>query len=197
MPLLKLWKSLCGRSNESVRSDNSEGSQESPTKPAKAAKPTSRGLLGMGKGPHAGLCKKLKGIAATSVLEINVGDGTRAAAVIEVLRKHSDEVRYAAIDQFEMSDGPVSLKEFHQSLRASEIKAQIFPNPLAPGLIRLASTIGSVDLVLIAVDVDQWQDPAVLPLIHRVSHAKTVVLYLDGEDWVRFESKGESIRRAA
>ena len=54
-----------------------------------------------GGGPHSGLCKQLKAVSVHSVLEVGVGDGSQAIAVMETLSRQSDSIRYYAIDEFE------------------------------------------------------------------------------------------------
>ncbi len=194
MSLLKLWNTIRGRSNKG----------DAPATPAAEAatanKPKSGGGFSLfGGGPHAGLCKQLKTISAASVLEVSVGDGSRAIAVLETLSKHQEQVRYLAIDQFEMAGGEVTLKQFHQTLRAKNIRPQLFPEPIDRGLLRVARTVGCVDLVLIAAPLEDWQGPQISQLLTRVSHAQTTLLYLEGETWKRFEpvATTTNLRRAA
>lgn len=186
MPLLKLWNSLLGRRDlPGPRADQAKPK----TDVAARTKPASRGILGIGyRGPHGSLCKLLRRVPAQTVLEIGVGDGSRAIAALQTLSVNNPGIRYAAIDQFELADGPLTLKGFHQALRTAELRrAQIFPETIQRGLLRVATTIGPVDLVLIAVAPDRWQTPAVRALIARVSHANTVVFFEQDDAWNRYE----------
>lgn len=209
MPLLKLWNSLVGRSKPAE--DQSAGSAEltvnaAPTAKSASRKSTNNGgrstkglrlsLFGGG-GPHGTLCKLVKPLQAKAVLEVSVGDGSRAIAVLEALGT-AHKVRYVAIDQFEMAGGDVTLKAFHKTLRREGIRPQVYPEPINRGLVRVANTIGPVDLVIIAAEQTQWQTPETMSLLARVSHSETVVLFQDEESWERFEPPVQSeIRRAA
>ncbi len=196
MPLLKLWNSIRGRSTKGQSTDQGPGSEpQATTKTQKSNRGTARGIFGGG--PHAALCKLVKSVDANSVLEISVDDGSRALAVLETLVKTNKNVRYMAIDQFEMADGPVTLKQFHQTLRSREFRPQLFPETMERGLIRVAHTIGTVDLVLIAAPPKSWQTPEIQPLLSRVTHQESLVLYQDEEGtWTKFSSH-VSQRRAA
>ncbi len=188
MPLLKLWNSLRGRSATSEE----KSTESNPTPPS----PKKRSLLGLGRGPHAALCKQVRNLDVDSVLEISVGDGTRAIALMKALASKNDQVRYVAIDEFESGEGTTSLKTFHHSLRCQNIPAQLFPGQIASGLHRVATTIGAVDLVLIAAESERWNDPVVLSMLRRVVHSESTVLYLDGEQWLAHRHEA-SVRRAA
>lgn len=186
MPLLKLWNSIRGRSNPANGEETAATqAQSAPPSAAKSEPSASRGF-GLFRGPHAGLCKSLKTVAATSLLEIGVGDGTRAVAMLETLSKQGQDVRYLALDQFEMAGGDVTLKQFHQSLRAHDIRPQVYPQDIENGLLRIAHTIGTVDLIVIGTNLAEWQTPAVTARLSRVAHKGTVILYLDGEAWRKY-----------
>jgi hypothetical protein len=201
MPLLKLWNSIRGRSTQSQSADDRPAAAtQAATIDAHVAPKTKRrpGLGIFGGGPHAALCKLVKPIAATSLLEISIGDGSRAIAVLETLAKTQENIRYAAIDQFEMAGGELTLKQFHQTMRAENIRPQVFPEAIERGLIRVARTIGAVDLVVIGAPLDEWHKPSILPLLGRVSHANTVIFYLDAETWSRHDVVAASgLSRAA
>ena len=102
----------------------------------------------MTRGSHASICRLVKRSGATSVLEIGVGDGKRALAVTKALADANQEttVRYAAIDMFEMADGPITLRDFNQLLRTQGVQATLVPMEITPGIARVSSTIGVVDL---------------------------------------------------
>ena len=110
---------------------------------------------------------------------------------------HKAGFRYAAIDEFESSGGPVSLLEFHRSLRSNDVRAQLFPGTIERGLYRVANTIGTIDLVLIATPPDTWQTPVVLPQLSRIMHAQSQVFYHNGETWDRYRPTTHEVRRAA
>ncbi len=190
MPLLKLWNSLRGQSTNTPESKSEESpnpkTQLSST-PAKnhaqAVKRSGKSTFGMfGGGPHSGLCKQLK----RSVLEIGVGDGSQAIAVMETLSRQSESIRYYAVDEFEMAGG-VNLKQFHQTLRNHNIHPQLFPGPVDRGLMKIAHTIGSVDLILMANTSVIDNNPAVAGMLSRISHEGTSVLVARNETWISME----------
>lgn len=198
MPLRKLWNSIRGRSTPTGNGcDDPAGSaNRAKPEPPKSKEKPKRGLFGGG--PHAGLRKLLKTVEADTVLEISVGDGSRAIAILETLAKQNQKPRYIAIDQFEMADGEVTLKEFHQTLRAHEIRPQVFPQDIENGLTRVAHTVGATDLIIIGADPSVWQTPIIGAKLARISHNGTVILYLSAEGWKKHTlAEPAEIRRAA
>ena len=215
MALRKLWNTICG--HKSLGQNSTDGtipaSAADPSGAAKTAHPsstptrhkkTSRGILGLGRGPHDSLCRLIRKTNAKSILEISVGDGSRAVAVVSALAKANpgSPIRYSAIDQFELSGGSISLMQFHRDLRQHGIRPQIFPGDVKSGLIRVAHTIGAVDLVLISSDGTQIGDFEVPPphLLSRVSHPESLILRRSEDTWTRFDNiqtTQQVIRRAA
>lgn len=193
-----------------------------PVIAAKPIKPTKQRLNLFGGGnPHAPLCKLIRTMTARTVIEIGVQDGSRAIAVMETLMQNlppapvlaplaeavgdaevasptAPAIRYIAVDQFEMAGSETTLKQFHKTLRESEVRATVYPEPIDRALMRVAHTIGAVDLVLIAIATEQWQTPANETLLKRICHASTVVLYDEGSDWQRWQAgSAASTKRAA
>ncbi|MBD54076.1 MAG: hypothetical protein CMM05_03225 [Rhodopirellula sp.] len=205
MPLLKLWNSLRGQSTttpepkaEESQNPTTQVSQTSAKSPSKAVKRPTKTTFGMfGGGPHSGLCKLLKPLSVHSVLEVGVGDGSQAIAVMETLSRQSDSIRYYAVDEFEMAGG-VNLKQFHQRLRNHNLHPQLFPGPVDRGLTKIAHTIGSVDLILVANASAIDNNPAVTGMLARISHEGTGVLVSRNDTWSLMEvSIGNDSRRAA
>ena len=208
MSLVKLWKSLRRRSKEHSTAEKSAAAEPSmpmpPSdvpikKPVKKSvrKATSKRRM-FGAGPHASLCRQLKGLEVGSVLEISVGDGTRALAVLETLQKQSSQpVRYAAIDEFELGGSELKLRDFYRLLREHDIRPQLFPETVDNGLRRVANNLGAMDLVLIASGGDQWKNPVTLHLLSRITHPQTLILHHEGDAWARFQPESISIGRAA
>ena len=220
MPLVKLLKSIfCGTSSENSPStspsrdtparagDQTKQKLAQPTTPQPLAAPSEvsaaskpaaskRSVFDLvSGGPHGPLCRMIKKTGAGSVLEVGVGDGTRAEAVLSTLLKSRPDpaIRYIAIDQFELSDGPVTLKQFHQQIRAIGVKPSLIPLPIEQGLTRVAHTFGSVDLVLLAAgEID-----AIDHVLARVTHPESLVLRFDGQTWQPLERKNQDLRRAA
>lgn len=193
MPLLKLWNSIRGRSTQE------EAMESRPAVPAKATEPARRptGRVLFGGGPNASLCKLVRSIPASSVLEIAVEDGSRALDVLKTLAKTQQDVRYFAIDQFELTPGGVPLKRFHRTLRAEGVRPQLYPGSIDRGLVRIAHTVGTVDLIIVAAPLELWQAPTTVKLIERVSHPETALIYQENDTWRRAEKSAASHRRAA
>jgi formylglycine-generating enzyme required for sulfatase activity len=212
MPLVKLLKSIFCRSepenstSTSPTADTTKRKLAQPTTPqplvprseaAQASKPAAKRSVFdlVSGGPHGPLCRMIKKTNAASVLEVGVGDGTRAAAVLSTLLKARGEaaIRYIAIDQFELADGPITLKQFNQQIRAVGVKPSLIPLPIEQGLARVAHTFGAVDLVLLADPetggIDHW--------LARVSGPQSLVLQFDGQTWHPVERPHQDARRAA
>lgn len=135
------------------------------------------------------------------VLEIGVGDGSRAIEVMTHLQSVNDVVRYAAIDQFEAGGGATKLMEFHRTLRSAEIRPQVFPETIAAGLSQVGRTIGGIDLILVSKsysgDLESFETQ-----LSRIAHPRTVVLVGDDASWTphrlsRTDLNEDLIRNAA
>jgi hypothetical protein len=202
MPLVKLWNCLFGKSQptESTRPDpaGDKTSQRSeaaanPSVPSDLAfnpneAPTRRRIFDfVSGGPHASLCRMIKKSNPDAVLEVGVGDGSRATAVLSTLAKSrpAAEIRYIAIDLFEMGDQPLTLKGFHQQIRSIDVRPHLLPMPFPQGLTRVAHTFGTVDLVLLADPSLKGSDP----LVARVTHPESVILQWDGQNWQQIQGK--------
>ena len=168
---------------------NFRGARGKARQHATAARARGTGFNLFGSNPHAALCKQVGAIRAKTVLEVAVGDGSRAIAVMGTLAKSGDPIRYFGIDQFELAGGAVSLKDFHRTLRAAGIRAQIFPEPVDRGLARFLHTIGMVDLVLLSEPAEILDDVRVRQLLTRISRPETTILYLQDETWVRLAAR--------
>ncbi len=151
------------------------------------------------RGEHAELCRLAIETRATSILEIGVGDGARAEALMQSLQSISSDkaYRYAAIDQFEMVGGPVTLKDFHHRMRGIEIRPQVFPEPIPQGLAKFSRTVGFADLVISSIPEDQWSSLEVQSLIARVTKKSSVVLRQAGGRWQKTirEDAGQVVTR--
>lgn len=205
MPLLKLWNALLGRAAGEAAEVEPPVS-EPPASPAAAvaarpsvtAKPAaSKGFSLFGGNPHAGLCKLVAASGAQTVLEVGVGDGSRAIAVVQTLAKQGITPRYCGIDEFELSGASLGLKDFHRNLRAAGIRAQIFPESVDRGLVKFLHTIGRADLVLLSRPGEWVEEPRIGHLLRRVSHPGSTILVFRNDAWSRLELPGEAMQRAA
>ena len=198
MALLKLWNALRGRTTDEPAPPAGSSQSEQPgpaaapvAKPAeRKAKPGGLSLFGGG-ASHPALLKHLRSVTAQSVLEIAVGDGSRALEVLDLLAKNAassnegepTSIRFVAMDQFEMGGGSHTLKEFHQLMRNSGVRPQVFPEPIDRGLMRVAHTIGSIDLIIISSDAGSWQTPETKSLLSRISHEDSLILFETENGW--------------
>jgi len=197
MPLLKLWNSIRGRSTSEQSVSEAVDDVVVPESPRQRKPAIRRSGLGIfGGGPHAALSKLVRSVPASSVLEISVDDGSRAVAVVQALARTQSDISYFAIDPFETAPGGISVKQFHQTLRAENIRPKLFPGSIERGLVQVAYTVGAVDLVLISAEPQDWQTPTVARLLARVSHPGTVVLSRQGDIWSRASTTAD-LRRAA
>ena len=203
MSFKNLWNSLCGKSTPSTpkggdaRKNGSRRRRSEQSDTRKLAKPT-KPKLGLkdlvGGGAQASICRLVKRSGATSVLEIGIGDGSRALAVAKSLVKANpdENVRYAAIDMFEMGDGPVTLKDFNQQLRAQNVKPSLVPLPLEAGLARVSSTLGIIDLVLIAEPAEEVDLQRLEASLKRLTTPSSAVFRLVDQKWTKIDLHGVS-----
>ena len=205
MPLLKLWNAIWGSVGEQPAGEQASADptnpQEVPSTTAspsrrQASKRKSKGFGLFASHPHSGLCKLAAATEARSVLEIGVGDGSRAIAVVEALAKGGSAIRYFGIDQFELA-GPVSLKDFHRSLRAAGIQPQLFPETVSRGLIRFLHTVGRAELVLLSDGPKILEDPLSGTLLSRISGPSTTILCRQDDVWSTLPTHADGQRRAA
>ena len=202
MPLLKLWNSLRGQSTNPappLRGEQQASEQQAAIQSReRAVKSSNKPSFGMFRSdPHNGLRKRLKAISASSVLEIGVGDGSRSIATMEILSRQSNSIRYFGIDEFEMAAG-INLKKFHQTLRNHGIHPKLFPGSVHQALLKIAHTIGAIDLILVTDASVIDENPAIPGLLARISHQETVVLVLRNETWISLRvSNTQSSRKVA
>lgn len=68
------------------------------------------------------------------------------------------EVHYVGVDMFEArseSDGPgLTLKAAHQLLRSDNVRVQLVPGNPPDVLVRMANSLGKVDLLIVPADLD-------------------------------------------
>ena len=144
------------------------------------------------RGPHDSIVKTIEDTlraagfvesnAAATLLEIGVGDATRAVAIANHFRAAGTPIRYVAIDQFEMGGGSMRLMDFHRTLRKADVRPHVYPETVSAGLTQIARTIGGVDVIL----VDQAAEinlTAVTSELARVSHDQTRMWIGSGGGW--------------
>jgi len=96
------------------------------------------------------------------IVELGVGDGTRAMRMIEMAQRYQAAVvHYAGIDLFEAREDPatgLSLKQAYKRLRHTGAKVQLIPGDPYSGLARTANALVGTQLLVVSAD----QDPASL-----------------------------------
>ncbi|KAA5545544.1 hypothetical protein FYK55_07855 [Roseiconus nitratireducens] len=197
MPLRKLWNSICGSSTKPSADPKSVAATSAPStaesagtvsagtvaaEPPKVLK-RSRGITLTREAKK--ICRLIPSSTVGSVLEVSVGDGSRAAAILQSLRKAQPEttVRYIAVDLFELGGNPLSLREFHRQLREQHAQAQLVPMPTPAGLQRVAHTFGSVDLILWGAQRAPGNEE--LRVLARLCKPETTCLSIGPDGWLK------------
>lgn len=114
------------------------------------------------------------------ILELGIGTGTRAMQMIEVAATQIPraEIQYTGMDLFEAraeADGPgLSLKSAHQTLRATGARIQLLPGDPLGSLIRVANSLGKVDLLIFSAGID-LSHPKAWWFVRRLLHDHTHV----------------------
>lgn len=115
------------------------------------------------------------------IVELGVGDGSRAQRLISVSRRYHEakEISYAGIDLFEArSDDqmPLPLKHAYKRLMPSGVRLQLVPGDPYSALARSANSLLDTDLLIIGAD----QDPLALErawfYVPRMLHTGSTVL---------------------
>jgi hypothetical protein len=126
------------------------------------------------------------------IVELGLGDGLRALHMIEVAKLAScqSEVHYVGMDPFEArteSDGPmISLKAAYQLLSGKKernpgppAKVQLVPGNPSDGLIRMANSLGKVDLLIVPAEFDSPSYARMWYFVPRMLHDSSLV-FVDG-----------------
>lgn len=114
------------------------------------------------------------------IVELGLGDGTRAERMIEVAQRHARaaEIHYAGIDLFEdRPSGPaLMLKQAFRRLRPLGTRLQLVPGDPLAALSRMANSLPQTDLLLIAADQDAAALEQAWYFVPRMLHANSLVL---------------------
>ncbi len=121
---------------------------------------------------------------ARRIVEIGVGDGSRAQAMMSLsLRAEADKpAKYTGIDLFEArdSENPLSLKQAHTLLRNDNFEVRLVPGDTAAALKRSANELRGTDMIVVSADVDPQSLDAVRHLLPRMLHK-------DSQVWIELE----------
>jgi hypothetical protein len=118
---------------------------------------------------------------ARKIVELGIGAGQRAMRMIEVAKLASpqQDIHYVGVDQFEArseSDGPgLTLKEAHQLLRSEGTRVQLVPGGLSESLVRVANSLGKVDLLIVPAELESESNARAWLFIPRMLHEGTLV----------------------
>lgn len=104
------------------------------------------------------LFRSIKKNKMTRIVELGIGDLTRAQRLIQTAQKFSpgSEIGYTGIDMFEGSnrEPKISLKQAHKILTATGSKVRLIPGNPFVGLSRFANTLVETDLLYISAGLD-------------------------------------------
>lgn len=120
--------------------------------------------------------KTIRKFRFRSIIEVGLGDGTRAEKMIRVAKKFgaSSGIRYTGIDWFEgrSADQPqLSLRQMHKRLSSSEAKTQLVPGDLGNSIVRIANSHVRTDLILVSAGYDEDSLAECWFYIPRMLHA--------------------------
>ena len=114
-----------------------------------------------------------------SIVEVGLGDGSRADNVIRVSRKYavSPSVRYTGVDMFDArTANPLPLIGMHRKLNSENVKAQLVPGDLASGIARIANSHVRTDLIIVSAGFEKEELEACWFYFPRMLHSGSVVL---------------------
>lgn len=146
-----------------------------------------------------------------SIVEIGLGDGSRAANMIRVAKKYSltKNIRYTGVDLFEGREPgqpQLALRDMHKQLSSSGAKIQLVPGDLSSALPRIANSHIRTDLILFSAGQPESELDNCWFYFPRMLHAGSVFMVQTdaGQPYelmsrMKIERKAEqhSIRRAA
>lgn len=135
------------------------------------------------------------------IVELGIGDARRALRMIEVAKRAClpQDIHYVGMDLFEGRDGSsgpsISLKAAHQVLRATGVRVQLVPGNPAEGLIRLANSLGKVDLLILPAEVGVCPRVRAWFFVPRILHERSLVFVEgvrdDGQKTLRLKPRAE------
>ena len=145
---------------------------------------------------------------AQKIVELGVGNGHRARRMIEVARRRAatpTDIHYVGMDLFEgRSEANIpgtSLKEVHQLLRGTGARVQLMPGNPSDTLMRLANSLGKVDLLIVPAQFDSPSFARLWFFVPRMLHTRSRVFVQqtldDGRTWLVIKPPAEIDRLAA
>jgi hypothetical protein len=139
------------------------------------------------------------------ILEIGLGDGSRALQIIKQARKRrrGAEVHYIGVDLFELrprAETRLTLKSAYRLLRAAGARVKLVPGDPLSALARTANSINRLDTVIIGTDVDVQSLARAWFYLPRMLATGAVVFWADNPaepDVYREVPSAEMFQRAA
>jgi len=115
------------------------------------------------------------------IAELGIGAGQRAVRMIETARRASphEAIHYVGVDRFEgrsAADGPgLTLKAAYQLLRTDGVRVQLVPGDPAEALMRVANSLGKVDLLIVPAEMDSPSFARTWFFVPRMLHEQSLV----------------------
>lgn len=151
------------------------------------------------------LYQRVQRLKPVRIVELGLGDGSRATRLIRLARRFSDEtVHYCGIDLFEArSANPLPLKEVHNQLAKTDAKVRLVPGDVFSSLGRTANVLVNTDLMVIDAVTSSQELEKAFHFFPRMLHESTSIARLDGEGtsirlrWLKPGGFLQTERRAA
>jgi hypothetical protein len=127
------------------------------------------------------LYRLIKTLQATRIIEIGMGELSRAMAMIEVAQRFAGDkkVWYTGIDLFEARPAgmlAVPLKEAYRQLRSTDAGIRLVPGTPARSLASAANAHPNTDIILIGHEVTEDDLVGAWFYVPRMLHANSVIL---------------------
>lgn len=125
--------------------------------------------------------KTIKKNRVTSIVEIGIGDGTRATNCIRLAHKYAaspDSIRYTGVDLFEgRTDGPhIPLRTAHKQFNQLGARVRLVPGDLSCSIPTIANAHVRTDLIIISGDYRDEDLESTWFYLPRMLHAGSTVL---------------------
>lgn len=151
--------------------------------------------------------RAIRRLRPKKIVELGIGDASRAVRMIEVAQRAASQldIHYVGMDLFEgrpTTDGPsLTLKTAHQLLRGTDARVQLVPGNPSDTIIRLANSLGQVDLLIVPAELESASFARVWFFVPRILHKRSVVFVeersCDGQRVLRQKPRGEVDELAA
>lgn len=118
---------------------------------------------------------------ARKIVELGIGDGSRARRMIAVAKLASPGriVNYIGFDRFEdrveLAEPRLTLKGAHQLLGDAGGLIRLVPGDPAQSLIRVANSLGKVDLLILPAELESPSNARIWFFVPRMLHSGSIV----------------------